>query len=175
MKKSHALNLGLVLAAVSIILFLITAIVDGGMTFGIVMVILSLSVTIAACIIFLKKQRTEQAGLLSFKEGFLTSFVGLLIAGLITVLFTFVYANYIDASYVDRTVEKSLEMTMKFMEGSVSEDIIAEQLEKAEEDIRFGFTLPGAFKSLGFYAIFYLILALIFGASMKKNEESLGQ
>lgn len=175
MKNSYALNLGMVLSAASVILFLLAAILDTGMVAGIAIMVVSLAVTVAACIIYLKKQRTAQGGLLSFKEGFVTSFLGMLIAGVVMVVFTYIYANFLDSSYIDNTVEKALSGSLKFMEGNVPEDQLEEIMVGIEEDTRAGFTLMGVLKSLVSYAIFYAVLALIFGASLKKSEESLGQ
>lgn len=170
MKNSHALNLGLILGAISVVLYLISAMIDPGMMMGMVIILISLAVTVALTIMTLKKKRAQQGGLLSFKEGFVTSFVGMLIGGAIYLFFNFVYANFLDSNFIDRTVEKTLEISMGFMEGNVPEDLLEEQMITIEEETRASFTFVGTLLSLGKYAIFYAILGLIFGASMKKTE-----
>lgn len=172
MKNSYALNLGLVLAAVSIIVFLLGAVVDGGMIFGISMFVLTLAVIVALVARTLKKQRADQGGLLTFGDGFKTAFIGLAISGIIAISFTYVYANFIDSGYVDRTVVKTIETSMKFMEGNMPEGQMESALETIETDTRAGFTLAGMAKGFGFYLIFYAILALIFAGTMKKNPEA---
>lgn len=172
MNKSYPINLGLVMGGISIVLFLITAIVQGGMLFSIVLGIVSLAIMIALPIIFIRKQRRAAAGIISFKDAFLTAFVGLVIGGVIYLLFSFVYANYIDASYVDSLVNQQVQGTMKFMKGNVPEDQMVQTLTKMENDIRKGFTPAGIAKSFGIMLIVYAILSLILAAILKKKPEN---
>lgn len=172
MKNSYSLNLGLILAAVSIVIFLVGVIADGGMIFGISTLILAIAIMVMLSIRTLKKQRADQSGFLTFGEGFKTAIIGLAISGVIYILFTYVYANFLDSGYIDRTVEKSLEMTLKFMQGNVSEDIIETTLVETERATREGFTLAGIAKTFGWSMLFYAVLSLIFAASMKKNPEA---
>lgn len=172
MKNSYSLNLGLILAAISIVLFLLGVVIDGGMIFGIVTLIIAIALMVMLSIRTLKKQREDQGGFLTFGEGFMTALIGLAISGAIYVLFTYVYANFLDSGYIDRTVEKSLEMTMKFMQGNVSEDIIETTLVETERATREGFTLAGIAKTFGWSLLFYAVLSLIFAASLKKNPDA---
>ncbi len=168
MKNSQAINLGLTYAVVSIILFLIQVIVAGGMVFSMVMGIVTFALVIALPIIFIRRERAGKGGLISFKEAFTTAFVGLLIGGIISVLFSVIYITYVDASYVDKMVYNALESTKGLMEGSVGDEQMNEIMMEAETDMRAGFTPLGMAKSMGYFAIFYLVVSLILAAFLKK-------
>jgi len=168
MKKSQAINLGLTYSVVSIILFLIQVIVAGGTMFSVVMGIVTFAVVVALCIIFIRRERAEKGGLISFKEAFTTAFVGLLIGGIVSVLFTLIYVTYVDATYIDKMVYTTLESTKGFMEGNMGDEQVNEVLLEMETDMRAGFTPLGMAKSMGYFAIFYLVVSLILAASLKK-------
>lgn len=168
MNKSYALNLALTSAVLSIVLFLLMAIVNGGMIFSFAIGIVALALIIALPIIFVKKQRNANNGLISFKDAFLTSFVGLAIGGLIYLVFSFIYVNFIDAGYLDRMINQQIESTMKFMQ-SVPEEKMVETLNKIEDQTRDGFTLSGMAKNFGMYLIVYAVYSLIVAAIMKRN------
>ena len=104
MKKTYALNLGLTMGALSIVLFLITAIVQGGMIFSFVMGVISLAIMIGLPIAFVKRQRTAAGGLISFKEVFITAFAGLAIGAFIYLAFSYIYVNFIDPAYLEKDI-----------------------------------------------------------------------
>ncbi len=172
MNKSYPINLGLVLGGISIVLFLIMAIIQGGMLFSFAIGIISLAIMIMLPIYFIRKQRAAAGGIISFKDAFLTAFVGLIIGGVIYLLFSFVYANYIDASYVDTVVNQQVEGAMKFMKGNMPEDKMVEALTKMENDTRAGFTPAGMAKTFGIMLAVYLVLSLILAATLKKKPEN---
>lgn len=87
MNKSYPINLGLVLGGVSIVLFLIMAIIQGGMMFSFAIGIISLAIMIMLPIYFIRKQRAASGGIISFKDAFLTALIGLIIGGVIYLLF----------------------------------------------------------------------------------------
>ena len=160
------------MGGISIVLFLIMAIIQGGWLFSIVMGIISLAIMVALPIIFIRKQRLASGGLISFKDAFLTSFIGLIIGGVIYLLFSFVYVNYIDGSYVDSLVNQQVQGTMKFMKGNVPEAEMVKVLTKMENDIRKGFTPSGIARSFGIMLIAYAVLSLILAAILKKKPEN---
>lgn len=172
MNKSYATNLGLVLGGVSIVLFLIMAIIQGGMMFSLVMGIISLIFIIALPIYFIRRQRAASGGFISFKDAFLTAFIGLIISGVIYLIFSFVYANYIDPSYIDNLVNQQVAGSMKFMKGNMPEDQMVTALTKMENDIRHGFTLSGMLRTFGIMLIAYAILSLILAAILKKKTDN---
>lgn len=172
MNKTYATNIGLTLGVLSIVFFLIMAILSGGMVFSVAMGILSIAVTVGVPIYFIRKQRAANNGIISFKDAFLTAFVGLAIGGIIYLVFSYIYANFIDVSYIDSIVKQQIEGAMKFMKGNMPEDQMVEQLTKMENRTRSGFTLPGMVKSLGIILAVYAVLSLILAAFLKKKPEN---
>lgn len=172
MNKSYATNMGLLLGGVSIVLFLLMAIIRGGLMFSVVMGLISLVVIIAFPIFFIRKQRSAAGGLISFKDAFFTAFVGLAIGGLIYVCFSYVYANFVDPSYVDAVVTQQIEGSMKFMKGNMPEDEMVKALTKMENDTRSGFTLLGTLRNFGIMLLVYAMLSLILAAILKKKPEN---
>ncbi len=170
MNKSYILNLALVYAVVAIVLFLIQTIIGGGIVVTSVMGILSFAVMIGLPIYFIRKQRSAQGGIISFKDAFLTGFLGLLIGGVVSSIFSYLYISFIDPEYVDRLVLSSLEMSQGFMEGAMSTEQMAEVMTEAETSIREGFTPLGMLKSIFYIALFYVVLNLILAAFLKKEN-----
>ena len=168
MKKSYALNLGWTMGAISIVLFLITAIIQGGMIFSFVLGIVALAIIIGLPIAFVRRQRSANGGVITFKEAFYTSFIGLAIGTFVYLLFSYIYVNFIDTSYLETMINQQIETTAKFMSGMAESDKI-EKLTNMENDIRKGFTLSGIARNFGVYLIFYAIYSLILAAIMKKR------
>lgn len=169
MNKSYVLNLAITMAVISIVLFLLSAVMGSSMYLSLGILLISIVLTIVLPIIFVRRQRSQANGILSFKEAFTTAFLGLTLSGIIYVAFTFLYVNVIDTSFVDTMTTQQLEMSMKFMEGRVSDDLMVETLTKAENDIRYNYTLLGMLRNLGIYIVFYAIVSLIIAAVMKRN------
>jgi len=169
MNKTYTLNLALASAVLSIVLFLLMAILNGGMIFSFVIGIVALVLLIALPIIFVRRQRKANNGIISFKEAFLTSFVGLTIGGLIYLAFTYVYVNFIDVNYLDNMINQQIETTMKFMQGNVPEEQMVETLTDMETKIREGFTIQGILKNFGIYTLVYAVYSLILAAIMKRK------
>ena len=171
MNKPYIINLALTMSVISIVLFLLMAILGGGMFLSMGIGLAAIVLLIVVPIIFLRKQRAAANGFLSFKDAFITVFVGLTIAGIINVAFTMLYVNVIDTTYVDNMINQQLETTMKFMEGNVPEDKMVETLTEIETKTRYGFTTLGILRNLGIYIAVYALLALILAAIFKKQPE----
>lgn len=168
MKKSFALNLGWTMGAISIVIFLITAIIQGGMIFSFVILIISLAIMIGVPIAFVRRQRSASDGVIAFKEVFYTAFIGLAIGTFIYLLFSYIYVNFIDTSYLDAMVTQQIQTTSKFMQGMPEADMI-KALTKMETDIRKGFTLSGMARNFVIYLIVNAVYSLILAAIMKKR------
>lgn len=173
MKNSYALNLGLSLAGIGIVVFLLMAILQGNIWFSILLGLVSLGFTIYLPIRFTKSQRRDQGGVISFKEVFATAMIGLIISAIISFAFTFAYVNYIDTGYADRQVETAVKGTMKWLEGNMSDAQMEEILRETEERTRAGFTLMGMVKSFGIYIAIYAVFSLILAAVIKHEPETM--
>jgi hypothetical protein len=170
--NKNSLNIGIYSGIAGIVLFLITAIIDGGAMFLFGIGVISIAVSILIPVIFIKREREERGGVISFKDAFVVGFLGLLLAGVISSAFTLIYTQLIDTEYAQRATYKSLEMSKGFMEGNMAQDDMEKALREMEEDGMERFTLMGIIKSLGWAAIFYAVIALIVGAVLKKNPET---
>lgn len=170
MNKKFAIGIGIAYGIASIILFLLQALLSGGIGIASVISVITFVAIIAIPVLYLRKMRREQNDTLTFKEAFLTGFVGLLMGGVASTVFTALYVGLIDPEYVDRMVMSTLEMQKSFMEGSMGEEQMTEIMQQSEEGIRDGFTPIGMLKSLAYVALFYLVVSLIIAAFMKKVD-----
>jgi hypothetical protein len=172
MNKKAIINLGVAVALIGIVSFLLQAIISGGFMLQSLIGILTFALFITAVVLVIRNQRNAQGGFISFKEAFAIGFFGLLIGGIVSSIFTLLYVQFIDPEYVDRLVMTTLETTKGFMEGSMGEEQMMEILREQEKGMREGFTFFGLIKSLGIYLIVYAVIAAIVAAIMKKNPES---
>ncbi len=171
MNKSYIINLAITMSVISIVLFLLMAILGGGMFINLGIGVLGIVLMIIVPIIFLRKQRASANGFLTFKEAFLTAFLGLALSAVISTTFSYVYVSYIDTAYVDSMINQQLETTMKYMQGNMPEDKMVETLTEIETKTRYGFTLPGMIRNFGIYIAVYAVLSLILAAIFKKQPQ----
>lgn len=169
MFSKNAILLGIYFAVVLIVIFLVQAIFDGGMVLALIMGTVSLAATIALPVIFVRKERLERGGSISFGGAFKTAFLGMLIGGAVSTAFNYLYVELIDPAYPERTVENTIKSQQRFMEGNVSRDQMEETMRVTEDSIRKGFTFKGMVSSFLYYALFFLVLSLIFAAFLKKD------
>ncbi|HMQ62375.1 MAG TPA: DUF4199 domain-containing protein, partial [Flavilitoribacter sp.] len=106
----------------------------------------------------------DLGGYINFGKAFLTGFVALLISGVIGIIFSYIYMNFIEPDYAQNVMRESMEMMEDF--GVQMDDA---QMEEAMQ--RGG--NPGSIMSMlfGFLgsAFFSAIISLIVGAVMKKD------
>ncbi len=156
------------MGAISIVVFLLTAIIQGGMVFSFIIGIISLAIMIGVPIVFVRRQRSASGGVITFKEVFYTAFIGLAIGSFIYLLFSYIYVNFIDTSYLETLVNQQIQSSSKFM-SAMPEDQMIEILTKMEADIRNGYTLSGMARNFGIILVVYAIYSLILAAIMKKR------
>lgn len=169
--NKKAVNLGIVMGVIGILLFLLMAILEPGMVLSSVLGLASFAVAIILPIIFIRKEREAQGGFIRFGEAFKIGFFGLLIGGLIGVAFQILYTQVIDPEFGARMTANSLEMTNSFMEGNMSDEVRETQLREMETKMEGQYTVAGMLKTFGFVAIFYAVLSLILAAILKRNPE----
>jgi len=170
--NKNTLNLGIVLAVIGILLFLLIAVLEPGtwtlMFFG----ILGFASAIVVPVIYIRKERKQRGGEISFGDAFKLCFIGLIIGGLIGTAFQMLYTNVIDPEFGERMTAQSLEMTNSFLEGNVSDDQREEMLREAETDSIERWTFVGQLTSFGYAIIMYAVISLILALIMKKNPEN---
>jgi len=169
--KKEQINLGLTMGALSIILFLLIVIADGGFALLSIIGILGYALAIVLPIIFVKRKRKANGGQISFKEAFLLSFIGLAIGGAIATFFSMLYVQLIDPEMGERMAFQIVEGMHGFMEGNVPEEQMKEQLMEAEQDTIERFSVMGQIKGYFIGLIVYAVLSAIIAAIMKKKAE----
>lgn len=170
MIKQNTISLGIAMAIASILVFLVQALVEGGLFLSILIGVVAFAVMIVLPIVYVRKQRRESGGFISFGDAFKVAFFGLAIGGIISSVFSIVYVLYLDPEYADRTILKTLETQQRFMENAVPTDQMEETMRLTEAGMRDSFTPFGFMKTFGYYMVFYLVLSLIFAAFLKNDD-----
>lgn len=169
--NKNALNLGLTMGIIGVLIFLIMVVLEPGMILLSVLGFLVFVVAIVLPIIYIKKERASNGGFIPFGDAFKLSFLGLLLGGAIGIVFQMVYIQVIDPEFPERITAQTLEMTNSFMEGNMGDEMREEILRGAEADSLDRYTLMGQVKSFGIAVIFYLVISLILAAILKKNPD----
>lgn len=169
--NKNALNLGITMAVIGILIFLLMVVLEPGMILLSVLGFVGFIVAIIIPIIFIRKEREAQGGAITLGEAFKLSFIGLLIGGAIGIVFQILYIQVIDPEFGERMTAQTLEMSNSFMEGNMDDDMREEILRQAEEDSLNRYTVSGMLKSFGIAAIFYAVVSLILAAILKKSPE----
>lgn len=169
MNKRFIINLGLLIAGISIVLFLLQTILMGGWIMQMVFGLVSLVVMIVIPIFFVKRERERRGGVITFSQIFGMVFLGLLLGGVISVGFNILYTQVIDPDYVDRMVYETLKSTQSWMEGNVPDEQMSEILTDTENRMIKGYSVMGMLTSFGIIVAVYAVYALILGLAMRKK------
>jgi len=169
--KKEQINLGLAMGAISIILFLLIIIADGGFALLSVIGLLGYVLAIVLPIIFIIRKRKSNGGVISFKEAFLLSFIGLAIGAAIATVFSILYVQLVDPEMGERMAYQIVEGMHGFMDGNVPEEQMKESLMEAEQDTIERFSVMGQIKGYFIGLIVYAVISAILAAILKKNAE----
>jgi hypothetical protein len=128
-------------------------------------VIVSFGVSIVLYVLALKEHREEElGGFMSFKRAFYLAFMVGLVSAAITLVFNYVYMNFINTG----ALEAQLEMTRGMMEKfGVPDDKLDEAIEEQRKSLTSPFSIV---KSLLGFSIVAAIFSLIVAAIMKKER-----
>jgi uncharacterized membrane protein (DUF106 family) len=156
---------GLILSATSIIYLLLTSIMGMSnlmMTFLLLIVLIGVLITIL--VLGVKEHRNNQlGGFISFGRAFLVCILILVISAVISTIFSYVYMNFINPSYIDSMKDGMTEMLEKY---NVPEEKMAESLKQFDDMKTLNGNLIGLAKNLAGGAVISLIIAAI----MKRNR-----
>jgi len=169
--KKEQINLGLLMGAISIILFLLIIIADGGFALLSIVGLLGYAVAIVLPIIFISRKRKANGGVITFKEAFLLSFIGLAIGAAIATVFSILYVQLVDPGMGERMAYQIVEGMHGFMDGNVPEEQMKESLMEAEQDTIERFSVMGQIKGYFIGLIVYVVISAIIAAIMKKKPE----
>ncbi len=165
-----ALRWGLIGGLVSIVYFMLgNTLGFGRPSGGIAMIalnfVLSIGISVFIAILAIKAHREKDlGGYITFGRAFMTGFVALLISGIVGILFSWIYMNYIEPDYAANIMRESMEM----MEGLGMEMDDAQMEEAMARSGNPGSIASMAFGLLG-SAFFSAIISLIVAAVMKKD------
>ncbi len=167
--KSIALNYGLILGFTTIIISVITYIIDMPLKTGWISGLLGIIVMIALTFLGIKKFKETNDGFLSLSEALKVGIGIALIGGIIASLYQLVFLSYIDPEYISRVQELQLEQAVENNPEMSDEQI------QMMKDMGSKFSSPWisfAGALIG-NLLFGFIFSLIGGLILKKTRENL--
>ena len=171
--RQESIKNGLIMAAVSIVIFLFMNYVLPDMMGSTIMSVLQIVIGIGLAIALTIDLRKKAGGYWSFSQALLHIFVMFMISAVVVYFFTIVFGKYIDTTYPERMKEmiysKTEQMLNSFgMEQDKIDEAMSNQAEKLEQ--QFNPTFSQMIVGLGIQLVMYFVGALIFAAIFKKNK-----
>lgn len=174
MLVNGALKTGLIIGVVSIVVFLFEYIADikpVGIMMPFVVLLIGIAINITVLVILFKKFRTQIGGYISFSDAFLYCFLAMVIATVVSSLFTLLFLQLIDPDYLKNIMEAQKAYMENYLAGKMSEEQLAATLDGIDQEAAKMTPVSQTIKSLIAGVIFGGIVALIVGAIMKKKSE----
>lgn len=163
--KKIALNYGVLLALLSIVLQVISYVLDAHIDRPWWLSVSQMLISVGIVVMGLKAYRTENSGFLTLGQALKAGVAISLVAGIIAIIFNYIFMNYIDPDFVQKTLEFSKEQMIE-----QNPNMTQEQMDMAM-DMSARFVSPlwmSAFALLG-TLFFGFIISLIAGLIMKRN------
>ncbi|WP_422361527.1 DUF4199 domain-containing protein [Reichenbachiella sp.] len=170
--SSEAIKGGLIVGLISIIIGMITYVIDVSYMASLTYFFLSFALSLFLYSYIGKKYRNDHMeGYISFGDAFKFLFIAGLIGAMLNGVFSIVLFNIIDPELPEILTEHVLENTESLMEtfGAPAEDIDRE-LEKVEKDMDGKFSTGGILKDSWAWPLGAAIIGLICGAIIKKKR-----
>jgi hypothetical protein len=163
--KSIIINNGLTLGVASIILGLVLYATGNHLEPHWSSSVISAALFIGLIVLGTKKFKEANGGFMSWGQGVKVGVGISIVAGLIVIIYNFIFMNYIEPDFMNQMTELQ---NQKLLDGGMSE----EQIEAANE-MGKAFQSPGIMAAMGIigYAIGGFIVSAITSAIMKKSEE----
>lgn len=163
--KKIALNYGVLLALLSIVLQVISFVLDAHIDRPWWLTILQLAISISVIVYGIKTFKSGNAGFLTLGQALKTGVAISLIAGVIAVVFNYIFMNYIDPDFIEKAMEFS---RVQMIEQNPN--MTQEQIDNAME-ISSKFMSPGIMSAFAIIStlFFGFLIALVAGLIMKKN------
>jgi hypothetical protein len=171
---SDAFKAGSIIGGAGILLFILLYILGiqlVGILKPILLLVFGLAINIVILVILLKKFRVSQGGYINFVNAFLFGFIALAIATLLVAIFNYFFNTLFDPDYMKNTLLAQKDWMENYMSGKATEEQIASQLEKIDEQISKIGSVSQAIKGFGGNLLFGAIIALIVGAIMQKKPD----
>lgn len=166
---NNAVIYGLLTAVISIVFSVLTYILD--VPYKSPLMYFSFVILLAGIIYgTLQYKNTTLGGYISFGNAFLSGFLIVMTAAVVTTLYSYIFFTFIDPSFLEKIIEQAMEQSeTKMLEKGLS----ADQMEPALAMTRkfMSPVMMSVFSFLG-SALFGAILALIAAAFLKKENKS---
>ena len=167
--KQIMLNYGLILGfatiLINVVLYAAGKTYDPHWSVGVV----SILITVGVIIMGIKKIKELNNGYVSLSEALKTGLGIALISGLITVVYTLIFTNFIEPEYFTRMMEVQQQKTLEAFPNFTDEQLEA-SMEMAKK--MSGPVMTSAIAIIG-SLFFGFIIALIGGLIMKKSDEEI--
>ena len=171
--KNQGIKYGLISGGIASILSLAVYFIDYSLFASLWLLALFLVIGIVIAVLAVRKEKSNQGNLLSFKDAFVTSFTCLVTAGLLGTIAGILLFNVIDpdlkVKVADRIMENTYTMMVKFNAPADAIDETMEEMAHLADDYSAKGQTMGFLKNL----IFYAVIALIIGAIMKSKSDEL--
>lgn len=184
--KQNGINFGLILGFLLALTTLLGYAVDSEILVSYWTLVYIFFTIIIVGIIAIAKSKKGLGGYISFKEGFTTYFIMLVIGVFISVLVNFLVFNVVDTEFQDVIKQKTIEKIEGQRDWAVGKMIDAgspeseiekmeaqmdEAIDKVKNEDQYGIVkqIKGFFAFTAFFSIFGLLLALI----LKKKDPAL--
>jgi len=163
--KKIALNYGVLLALLSIVLQVISYVLDAHIDRPWWLSVVQLLISVAVIVYGIKLFKTGNAGYLTLGQAIKTGVAISLIAGIIGVIFNYIFMNFIDPDFIAKTMEFSREQMIVS-----NPDMTQEQIDNAM-DISAKFMSPLIMSAFAIIAtlFFGFIISLVAGVIMRRN------
>lgn len=169
-----ALKAGLIIGAVSIVMFLIMYVADikpVGIMMPIIIMVIGIAISIIILVVLFKKFRTTIGGFISFGDSFLYCFIAFAVSVIISQLFSYLFVMFIEPDYYKHIMDAQKAWMETYLAGKMPEEKIAEQLDKLDAQTAKMGSFSTVLKNLLGSLVVSGIIALIVGAVMKKKPE----
>lgn len=162
---NYGLYLGLVLAAISILVYAVMIDLFTEWWLGILLFLLIIGFGTAAAL----KSRKALGGFMSFKEAFTSYFITIAIGTLISTVVGIVIFNFVDPEAADYINEKIITMTRETMENwGAPQESINEAMTKMEGQNNF--STAAQLQSYVVRLLILSVLGLIVAVSVKRRD-----
>ena len=169
---SDALKMGLYVGVASVIMTLLFYLIDPSLFAKWWLNLIILVIVVVAVVIMGKNYRMSIGGYMSFGEAFKHGFIIFLVSGFISGVFTILLFQVIDSELKNVVSDAAIEQTSEMLEKfGMDEDQIEEALIETESSMEESFSLVGQIKGQVWAIAFYLILSLITGLIVRKEEK----
>ncbi|MEX2591488.1 MAG: DUF4199 domain-containing protein [Anditalea sp.] len=162
--------IGLILTGITFLLYIVdySLLASGWVGFG------SLVIYCSLVIYFGINYRRQLGGFINFGPAFQFSFFTLLIMLVITTVGNMLLFIGMDPTLAENMADIGVENTLGIMDAFGTGDAMSsDQIDEIRQGLLESYTVTGMLKSAGVMLVFYAVLALILGATIKKKDKSL--